>query len=675
MVFFVLLLWYAGFTHEHSANDDMSAYSGGRAALEAADAPPTVLFFLMDDLGWNDIGYQSSDIALASPAMTAAARAGVTLAWYYTYPECTPSRSSLLTGQYASTVGMQHDCITTCDPFGVPSTFSLLPEVLKQQQPLYTTAMVGKWDLGHYAPALWPTERGFDSSLHLSCYGYKNYHHHLNLGGYQDLHDGFDNVELADTLGTHDGDVDDLQREMIDSADSRYSTFVFARRVLSVLEDHANALVAASASSSSSYPGLFLYIAWNAVHTTVSIPNGYNSTDEYAEITANVDMDSNPTRALLAGALKAADDAFALILNKIKSEGLYDNSVIVVASDNGGSVADGGNNYPFRGAKKTHFEGGVHLPAFVHSPLLPITARGATLNSLVHVSDWLPTLAFGLQGSSNSAKALSGSFNGVDQWTAIRMAGSTSSAGVEPRTVLECGMDYLVGSVKSDDDGESTVAAASSITDVAGCVVSRVGNHTFKLIWNEDFSGWTLPNNENTMVDLSDTTTTSRYRAFLFDMSTDPYESDNLLWSLSDNNQRVLHDTKNTHEDLEFPQVSSTNQRAPAPRVQEKRRNLQALSTESSEHDSAEMLENQTLAMLTHICALYNAMAPAQWKEKEGYPKRVFAANDNFVSYWTTEVNDASDYAGSDGVSIDGPTCDPAEMLAYIKSDNDRTSK
>ena len=148
MVFFVLLLWYAGFTHEHSANDDMSAYSGGRAALEAADAPPTVLFFLMDDLGWNDIGYQSSDIALASPAMTAAARAGVTLAWYYTYPECTPSRSSLLTGQYASTVGMQHDCITTCDPFGVPSTFSLLPEVLKQQQPLYTTAMVGKWDLG-----------------------------------------------------------------------------------------------------------------------------------------------------------------------------------------------------------------------------------------------------------------------------------------------------------------------------------------------------------------------------------------------------------------------------------------------------------------------------------------------------------------------------------------------
>jgi hypothetical protein len=158
-------------------------------------------------------------------------------------------------------------------------------------------------------------------------------------------------------------------------------------------------------------------------------------------------------------------------------------------------------------------------------------------------------------------------------------------------------------------------------------------------------------------------------------MSTDPYESDNLLWSLSDNNQRVLHDTKNTHEDLEFPQVSSTNQRAPAPRVQEKRRNLQALSTESSEHDSAEMLENQTLAMLTHICALYNAMAPAQWKEKEGYPKRVFAANDNFVSYWTTEVNDASDYAGSDGVSIDGPTCDPAEMLAYIKSDNDRTSK
>ena len=38
--------------------------------------------------------------------------------------------------------------------------------------------MVGKWDLGHYAPSLWPFSRGFDESLFLSCYGYKDYSQH-----------------------------------------------------------------------------------------------------------------------------------------------------------------------------------------------------------------------------------------------------------------------------------------------------------------------------------------------------------------------------------------------------------------------------------------------------------------------------------------------------------------
>ena len=45
--------------------------------------------------------------------------------------------------------------------------------------------------------------------------------------------------------------------------------------------------------------------------------------------------------------------------------------------------------------------------------------------------------------------------------------------------------------------------------------------------------------------------------------------------------------------------------------------------------------------------------------------------NDNFVTYWATDANDASDFAGNDDVSIDGPACDPEEMLALIKSDND----
>jgi arylsulfatase A-like enzyme len=690
----VVLLWDAGFALARVRSDDAYAYSGGRASTEAADAPPTIVFFVVDDLGWNDIGYQSSDLSLASPAMTAAASVGVTFARYYTYAECTPARSSLLTGQYASTVGMQHDCITTCDPFGVPSKFALLPAVLKQQQPLYSAAMVGKWDVGHYAPSLWPTQRGFDSSLHLNCYGYVDYHNHLNLGGFQDLHDGFANVKVADALGTTGGLGDDVQREMVDSADSRYSTFVFARRAVSVLASHANDLLAMSAqrrrqrrrataatpaisstfteADKYSFPGLFLYVAWNAVHTTLSLPNGYNATEEYASITAGVDTAANPDRALLAGALKAADDAFAQIVDALKLQGLYGRCVVVVASDNGGSTADGGNNLPLRGGKRTQFEGGVRVPAFLHSPLLPTAARGATLATLVHVSDWLPTLAFGLQGSSSSSAALSGVFDGVDQWAAIRLAGSSGSLSVTaaPRTALECGMDYLEGSVVSNGAG-STVIAATDIKNVAGCLVSVAGEYAFKLLWNQENVGWTEPSGENAPIDFNHTAASSRYGAYLFDVSTDPYETINLLWGLpeDDDGRRHLREAEKGAPVEGEHQVDYTARRATVD-VREKRRALQSWSTENSVHTSPSLLEKRALGMLTLLCARYNTMAPAQWKEKLGFPKGIFAENDNFVTYWTTEVDDASDFAGSDGVSIDGPACDPEEMLALIKSDS-----
>ena len=101
---------------------------------------------------------------------------------------------------------------------------------------------------------------------------------------------------------------------------------------------------------------------------------------------------------------------------------------MVVASDNGGSPAAGGNNYPLRGAKKTLFEGGVRVPAFVHSPLLAAAARGAVFTGLFHVSDWLPTLVHGAAGVARGAAGLAAlpALDGVDQWAALSSPGSVS---------------------------------------------------------------------------------------------------------------------------------------------------------------------------------------------------------------------------------------------------------
>jgi hypothetical protein len=81
-----------------------------------------------------------------------------------------PFLASLFFHRLIHSTGMQHECLQANSPWGLPTKEVLLPSYLKSYAG-YSTHMVGKWDLGHFAPSLWPQSRGFDSFVGLICYG------------------------------------------------------------------------------------------------------------------------------------------------------------------------------------------------------------------------------------------------------------------------------------------------------------------------------------------------------------------------------------------------------------------------------------------------------------------------------------------------------------------------
>ena len=108
------------------------------------------------------------------------------------------------------------------------------------------------------------------------------------------------------------------------------------------------------------------------------------------------------------------DHAINEIANKA-ADILGDDTVIVVSSDNGGSVWFGGMNVPFRSGKLNQFEGGVRVPAFaidLSKDKRYLGKEGRQFRNMMHISDWLPTfLAW-----SNSTHLLKNiEMDGLDQ--------------------------------------------------------------------------------------------------------------------------------------------------------------------------------------------------------------------------------------------------------------------
>ena len=320
----------------------------------ALSKPPHIVFILADDYGFNDVGYHNPRIK--TPNLDSLAATGVRLENYYVQPICTPTRSQLFSGRYQIHTGLQHGIIWPSQANALPKNETTIASKLKESG--YRTHMVGKWHIGFYKREFIPTQRGFDSFFGYLTGG-EDYSSHKNNEGFPGIKE-FNNLKGYDMR---------RNEQVASDAAGNYSTFLFTDEAVKIISSHE------------ADKPLFLFVAYQAVHSPLEVPGRY--TTQYKNI-------KDHARRTYAGMVSCMDEGIGNITKALQDHGLWDETVLFFSTDNGGQVYAGGNNWPLRGWKGSLWEGGMRGVGFVHSKLI---SRPGQINSeLIHVTDWFPTI-------------------------------------------------------------------------------------------------------------------------------------------------------------------------------------------------------------------------------------------------------------------------------------------
>lgn len=379
---------------------------GGVVALdstaEAAEnaRPPHIVHIVSDDQGWKDVGFHGSDIK--TPNIDELARTGVELQQFYTQPFCSQTRAAMLTGRYPFRYGMQIGAIPSGARYGVPTDEWYLPQSLRDAG--YTTALVGKWHVGHAKREFWPGQRGFDY-FYGALVGEIDYFTHAAHG------------------------VVDWYRNDRQVKEEGYVTTLIGNDAVRLIENH------------DPDKPLYLYLAFTSPHTPYQAPQEY--LDKYKDI-------ADPDRRAYAAMITAMDDQIGRVIDALERRKMRDNALILFHSDNGGtrsakftgeSVVKGElppNNGPYRDGKGTLYEGGTRVVALAN---WPAKIKPGQVNEMIHVVDLFPTLIGLAAGRFDKSKPV----DGLDVWHTI------SEGQPSPRTELVYNVDPSGGAMREGD--------------------------------------------------------------------------------------------------------------------------------------------------------------------------------------------------------------------------------
>jgi len=321
-----------------------------------AKVQPNVVILLADDLGYQDVGCYGGPVQ--TPAIDQLAKDGVRFTDFYSgCAVCSPSRATLLTGRHHIRTGVYSWISDEGQNSHLLLRERTIAEILKDRG--YSTAHVGKWHLGlptknRSKPT--PSHHGFDywfTTWNNASPSHKNPNNFIRNG---------------EAVGPLEG----------------YSCQLVADEAIDWLDNHRHPKAP-----------FFLNIWFHEPHAPIAAPDKIVST--YGEL--------KDKTAIYSGTIDNTDRAISRVVEKLKTMGVRENTLIIYASDNGSYRDDRTGN--LRGRKGSNWDGGIRVPGIFSWP--EVIRKNRAVKEPAGLVDVLPTLCGLLHLEVPQDRAIDGS--------------------------------------------------------------------------------------------------------------------------------------------------------------------------------------------------------------------------------------------------------------------------
>jgi arylsulfatase A-like enzyme len=304
-------------------------------AVAGDSTRPNVVFILIDDMGYADIGCMGAK-DIKTPNIDRLAREGLRFTNFYANaPVCTPTRAAFMTGRYQQRAGLEWALGFTAEQhrrsgdkwvpepdklaLGLPTSEISIARMLKMAG--YRSGIFGKWHLG-YRPEFNPIRHGFDEYFGVLL-GHADFYSYKYFDGTPCL---FENEKPAQAKG--------------------YLTDLLNQRAVDFINRQGK-------------DPFFLYVPHLAVHFPFQVP------DRPDQVLTEKNREEG-TRKDYAAMLERVDQGVGQILTALEKQRVLDNTLVIFSSDNGGYQLS--DNSPLFHHKTTLWEGGVRVPCLMRWP-------------------------------------------------------------------------------------------------------------------------------------------------------------------------------------------------------------------------------------------------------------------------------------------------------------------